>query len=182
MVTPTPGLPFTDVPVGAWFSAPVVWAVEQGITSGTSPKTFSPKASCSRAQFVTFLWRAAGSPAPENTECPFDDISPKKYYYQAAVWAEENGYVKGIKERRFGADVNCTRGQAMTILWRYSGSPNVSVYLPFNDVPNDAYFYAAVRWAYKNHITSGTSANMFSPEKSCSRAEMVTFLYKLLAG
>lgn len=183
LVTPTPGLPFTDVPVGAWFSAPVVWAVEQGITSGTTPTTFSPKASCTRAQFVTFLWRAAGSPAPENTECPFDDVSPKKYYYQAAIWAEENGFVKGVDEGVFGADIDCTRGQAMTILWRYSGSPDVSAYyFPFDDVTDDAYFYKAVRWAYKNRITSGTSASTFSPGNSCSRAEMVTFLYRLLAN
>jgi hypothetical protein len=183
MVTSTPGLPFTDVPIGAWYSAPVVWALGQGITSGTSATTFSPSASCTRAQFVTFLWRAAGSPEPENTECPFEDVSPESYYCKAATWAEENGYVTGVQEGVFGADAACTRAQAMTILWRYSDSPEVSIYyFPFDDVPSDAYFYKAVRWAYKNHVTAGTSEKKFSPDNPCSRAEMVTFLYKLLAS
>lgn len=174
---PTPDLPFVDVSESAWYYDAVAWAVENGITSGTSATTFSPDASCTRAQMVTFLWRAAGSPEPETSVNLFTDISESAYYYEAVLWAVERGITNGTSATTFSPDATVTRGQTVTFLWRNAGSP-VATNTSFNDVEMDAYFAAAVAWAASEGITSGTSATTFSPNNACTRAQIVTFLYR----
>ncbi len=176
-----PDLPtFTDVPEGAYYYDAVAWAVENGVTSGTSATTFSPDASCTRAQMVTFLWRAAGSPEPESTVNPFTDVSASAYYYDAVLWAVEQGITNGTSATTFGPDATVTRGQTVTFLWRYDGSPAASG-SGFADVASDAYYADAVAWAASEGITSGTSATTFSPDNDCTRGQIVTFLYRYMA-
>ena len=170
--------PFMDVKEGAYYYDAVLWAVEQKITSGTSATTFSPDASCTRAQMVTFLWRAAGSPKVENGKNPFADVQADAYYYDAVLWAVEKGVTSGTSATTFSPDATVTRGQTVTFLYRNAGSPEVSGTMPFTDVEADAYYAKAVQWAVQQKITTGTSETTFSPMSDCTRGQIVTFLYR----
>ena len=170
--------PFVDVKEGAYYYDAVLWAVEQKITSGTSATTFSPDASCTRAQMVTFLWRAAGSPKVENGKNPFTDVKADAYYYDAVLWAVEKGVTSGTSATTFSPDATVTRGQTVTFLYRNAGSPEVSGTMPFADVEADAYYAKAVQWAVQQKITTGTSETTFSPMSDCTRGQIVTFLYR----
>ena len=171
--------PFTDVSEDAYYFDAVLWAVDEGITNGTSAATFSPDASCTRAQMATFLWRAAGSPDPVGSSNPFTDVSADAYHAKAVQWAVEQDITVGTSDTTFSPDADCTRAQMATFLWRNAGSPaTASVSNPFTDVPAEAYYAAAVQWAYEQEITGGTSATTFSPNNICTRAQMVTFLYR----
>ena len=170
---------FVDVFATDYYYDAVLWAVEEGITSGTSATTFSPDASCTRGQMATFLWRAAGSPEPVSKTSPFVDVAADAYYAKAVQWAYEQGIAGGTSATTFSPDQTCTRGQMTTFLWRNAGSPAVvSSIEPFADIPTSAYYATAVQWAYEEEITSGTSATTFSPNNACTRAQMVTFLYR----
>lgn len=168
---------FTDVPDGAYYADAVRWAVENGITSGTGENTFSPDAPCTRAQMVTFLWRANGSPEPKDSGNRFSDVSAGAYYYKAVLWAVENGITTGTGATTFSPDATVTRGQTVTFLHRAAGSPQASG-SRFSDVDSDAYYAAAVAWAVANGITDGVSATSFAPGSPCTRAQIVTFLYR----
>ena len=168
---------FRDVKQGDYFYDAVKWAVEKGITEGTSADTFSPGASCTRAQMVTFLWRAAGSPAPKSAANPFKDISVNDYYYNAVLWAVENGITSGTGADTFAPNATVTRGQTVTFLYRAAGSPAVSGG-SFSDVAANAYYANAVAWASQNNITSGTGNGKFSPNADCTRGQIVTLLYR----
>ena len=172
--------PFTDVPGNEWYALPVYWAVENGITNGVSSTRFGPNETCTRGQVVTFLWRAAGEPEPKSMSNPFSDIRSKDYYYKAVLWAVENGITTGTGKGKFSPDSGCTRGQVVTFLYRYAKSPAVSGTSAFKDVPNGAYYYNPVIWAVKNNITTGLSASSFAPDNLCTRAQIVTFLYRYM--
>ena len=174
---PAPGTGFVDVPADAYYAEAVAWAVENGITNGTSATTFGPDASCTRAQMVAFLWRAAGSPAPKTTANPFTDVQADAYYYDAVLWAVENGVTTGTSATTFSPDVTVTRAQTVTFLYRNAGSPAVGGN-SFADVAADAYYANAVAWAVAEGITNGTGGNEFSPDADCTRAQIVTFLYR----
>ena len=176
--TKTAENPFTDVNDDAYYKDAVIWAVENGITKGISGTMFSPDAACTRAQAVTFLWRAAGSPSPKSGAMPFGDVAADAYYHDAVLWAVENGITKGTSDTTFSPDVKCTRAQIVTFLWRAQKSPAVASVNVFTDVAADAYYVDAVNWAVANGITSGTSAATFSPNADCTRAQIVTFLYR----
>ena len=173
-------MPFVDVPDDAYCFDAVLWAAENGITNGTSDTTFSPEESCTRAQAVTFLWRAAGCPSPKSGEMPFEDVVKGSYYETAVLWAVENGITKGTSATTFSPEDICTRAQIATFLWRAQGMPDAGTTNPFTDVPKGAYYTDAVLWAAENGITNGTSATTFSPEEYCTRAQTVTFLYRCL--
>ena len=179
-VTP-PSTGFVDVPASAYYADAVKWAVEKGITTGTSATTFSPEASCTRAQMVTFLWRAAGSPAPKATTTAFTDLDKSAYYYDAVLWAVEKGITTGTSATTFSPNATVTRGQTVTFLYRFAGQPAVSGSSSFTDVNSSDYYAAAVQWAKEQGITSGTSATTFSPTSDCTRGQIVTFLYRQLA-
>ena len=179
-VTP-PSTGFVDVPASAYYADAVKWAVEQGITTGTSATTFSPEASCTRAQMVTFLWRAAGSPAPKATTTAFTDLDKSAYYYDAVLWAVEQGITTGTSSTTFSPNATVTRGQTVTFLYRFAGQPAVSGSSSFTDVNRSDYYAAAVQWAKEQGITSGTSDTTFSPTNDCTRGQIVTFLYRQLA-
>ena len=170
--------PFTDVPAGSYYEDAVIWAVDKGITTGTSATTFNPNGICTRAQAVTFLWRAAGSPAAKSSAMPFADVKAGSYYETAVLWAVENGITKGTSDTRFSPDGTCTRAQIVTFLYRASGSPAVSGNAAFTDVAADAYYAAAVAWAEKNGITGGIGGGLFGSDQSCTRGQIVTFLYR----
>lgn len=176
-----PPVSFTDVKAGEYFYQPVLWAVEKGITSGTSATTFSPNQACTRAQAVTFLWNAAGQPNPASSRNPFTDVKPDAYYYKAVLWAVEKGITSGTSATTFSPNQVCARGQITTFLYKAAGSPSISGNNPFKDVQSGNYFYTPVLWAVKNGITSGTSATAFSPNQACTRGQIVTFLYKYCA-
>lgn len=169
---------FTDVPESAYYYDAVIWAVKTGITVGTSETTFSPDDVCTRAQIVTFLWRAAGSPAPEKAAMPFTDVAADSYYYDAVLWAVENGITAGTSETTFSPDAKCSRAQAVTFLWRAAGCPDIRALNPFSDVTAKDYYYNAVMWAIETGITVGTGSSTFSPNIICTRAQIVTFLYR----
>ena len=173
---------FTDVADKAYYRDAVEWAVENGITKGTTATTFSPNATCTRAQAVTFLWRAAGSPEPETRAMPFTDIPVGSYYYDAVLWAVENGITKGTSETMFSPDATCTRAQIVAFLWRSEKSPAAGTANPFADVKSNAYYADAVLWAAKADITKGTTSTTFSPNAGCTRAQIVTFLYRAYQG
>ena len=170
--------PFIDVKSGDYFYDAVLWAVEQKITSGTSATTFSPAVSCTRAQMVTFLWRAAGSPKVENVSNPFTDVKPGSYYYDAVLWAIKNGVTSGTSATTFHPDNTVTRGQTVTFLYRNAGSPDVETTGSFTDVAATSYYAQAVAWAVKNGITTGVGNGKFAPDADCTRAQIVTFLYR----
>ena len=172
---------FVDVPADAYYYDAVLWAVQEGITNGTSATTFSPDMTCTRAQAVTFLWRAAGSPEPESSAMPFEDVAADAYYYDAVLWAVENGITAGTTATTFAPNATCTRAQIVTFLWRSQKSPAATGVNPFTDVAADAYYVDAVLWAVEEKVTNGTSATTFSPDADCTRAQIVTFLYRALA-
>ena len=172
---------FIDVPAGMYYSEPVAWAVENGITNGTGANTFSPDAICSRGQVVTFLWRAQGSPEPISTVNQFTDAVPGSYYYKAMLWAVEQGITTGTGNGAFSPDMSCNRDQVVTFLWRAQGKPApTNTNNPFKDVTPGSYYYDAVLWAVENGITTGTGKDTFSPGMSCSRGQIVTFLQRAI--
>ena len=169
---------FVDVPSGSYYEDAVDWAVANGITTGTDAAHFSPDGICTRAQAVTFLWRVAGRPAPESRTMPFTDVPADSYYYDAVLWAVENGITKGTSSTTFSPDDTCTRAQIVTFLWRSEQSPAAGSSNPFTDVSADAYYADAVLWAVKEAITTGTTRTTFSPDAECTRAQIVTFLWR----
>ena len=169
---------FVDVPASAYYYDAVMWAAKNGITGGVDDTHFAPNATCTRAQAVTFLWRAAGSPAPKNSMMPFTDVPAGSYYETAVLWAVENGITKGTSETMFSPDATCTRAQIVTFLWRANGSPAVSGNSAFTDVASDAYYAAAVTWAEKNYVTGGIGGGLFGSNNNCTRAQIVTFIYR----
>ena len=169
---------FTDVPAGSYYEDTVLWAVRNGITGGIGNKQFGPNDPCTRAQIVTFLWRAAGSPAPKNTGTAFGDVKPGSFYEQAVAWAVENGITGGTGDGMFSPDATCTRAQSVTFLYRAAGSPAVSGSAEFGDVATNAYYADAVAWAAKNGITGGIGGGLFGSGNDCTRAQIVTFLYR----
>ena len=169
---------FVDVPVGSYYEDAVSWAVKNSITQGTDSAHFSPDGICTRAQAVTFLWRAAGSPAPKSTEMSFTDVPAGSYYYDAVLWAVENGITVGTTETSFSPDTTCSRGQIVTFLWRSEKSPAAGTANPFADVKSTAYYADAGLWAVKKDITKGTTNTTFSPDADCTRAQIVTFLWR----
>ena len=177
-LTTTGNNPFIDVPAGSYYEDAVIWAVDKGITSGTSAVTFDPNGNCTRAQAVTFLWRAAGSPAPKTKVMSFTDVPSGSYYYDAVLWAMEQGITKGTSDTAFSPNASCTRAQIVTFLWRASGSPAVSGNSAFTDVASDAYYAAAVAWAEKNSVTGGIGGGLFGSGNNCTRAQIVTFIYR----
>lgn len=172
---------FVDVPSGSYYYDAVLWAVKNSITTGTDAIHFSPDGICTRAQAVTFLWRAAGSPAPKSSAMPFIDVPAGSYYYNAVLWAVENGITKGTSDTAFSPDKTCTRAQIVTFLWRSQNAPAAGSSNPFADVAASDYYAGAVLWAVKNDITKGTGATTFSPDADCTRAQIVTFLWRTLA-
>ena len=173
---------FHDVSRFDYFYDAVKWAAENGIASGTGRYTFSPDAVCTRAQTVTFLWRAAGSPMPRYRTCAFTDVDSRDYYYNAVLWAVEQGITTGLTATTFGPDVTVSRGQVATFLYRAASASKPNTFNPFTDVKTMAYNYDAILWAYDNRITTGTSDTTFSPDASCTRAQIVTFLYRYYQG
>lgn len=170
---------FNDVKSGDYFYDAVNWAVEKGITTGTSATTFSPNASCTRAQIVTFLWRASGSPEPKTASNPFTDVAANAYYCKAVLWAVENGITTGTSATTFSPDAPCTRAQGVTFLWRANGSKAASAAASFTDVASDAYYAPAVAWAAEQNVTGGVGNGFFSPDTTCTRAQNVSMLYRL---
>lgn len=169
----TPSKPkFTDVTTNAYYADAVAWAVEKGITAGTSDTTFSPNSTCTTAQILTFLWRSQGQPEP-TIKNPFSDIKENDYFYKAALWASEKGLVSGST---FRGNAPCTRSATVTYLWKLAGSPSAPA-ASFTDVSS-----MAVSWAVSKNITSGTSATTFSPEATCTRGQIATFLFRAYAG
>ena len=173
---------FQDVDPESFYYDPFLWALEHNITTGTSPTTFSPGASCIRAQVVTFLWRAAGSPEPTSTNNPFTDVKEKDFFYKAVLWAVENGITTGLDATHFGPGVPCNRAQVVTFLWRTAGSPEpTSANNPFTDVEAGQFCFDAVLWAVEQGITNGVSDTEFGAAGICNRAQIVTFLYRTFA-
>lgn len=169
---------FVDVATGSYYEDAVDWAVENGITKGTDDTHFSPDGICTRAQAVTFLWRTAGSPKPETRAMPFTDVPVGSYYYDAVLWAVENGITKGTSDTTFSPNMTCSRAQIVAFLWRSEKSPAAGTTNPFADVKSDAYYADAVLWAVKENITKGTTSTTFSPDADCTRAQIVTFLWR----
>ena len=176
----TPENPFVDVKKDDYYYDAVIWAVGKGIAKGVTDTTFQPNASCTRAEMVTFLYRAAGSPEPTNKVNPFTDVAEDSYYYKAVLWAVEKGIAKGTSETTFSPNDTCTRGQAVAFLYRYANSPAVSGSNSFADVSETAYYYNATLWAMSEKVTEGTSATTFSPNDLCTRGQIVTFLYRYM--
>ena len=168
---------FVDVPSTSYCYDAVQWAVANGVTAGTDSTHFSPNAGCTRAQVVTFLWRAAGKPITK-TLISFSDVQPGAYYYEAVKWAVANGITAGTDAAHFSPNATCTRGQVVTFLFRAANSPSASTFSSFSDVPATAFYYNAVNWAVANGITSGVGNNRFAPNDTCTRGQVVTFLYR----
>ena len=169
---------FVDVATGSYYEDAMDWAVENGITQGTDDTHFAPDGICTRAQAVAFLWRAAGSPKPETRTMPFADVPAGSYYYDAVLWAVENGIAKGTSDTTFSPNMTCTRAQIVTFLWRSEKSPAAGTANPFADVKSTAYYADAVLWAVKENITRGTTNTTFSPNADCTRSQIVTFLWR----
>lgn len=177
-----PSMGFTDVKNDAYYADAVKWAIDRGITNGQTTTLFGAEASCTRAQIVTFLWRAAGSPVLQTTKNPFTDLSEDAYYYQAVLWAVEQGITVGTTETTFDPDQTCTRGEAVTFLHRNAGEPVAAGNHGFQDVNGSDYYDNAVQWAKEKSITSGTTETTFSPNARCTRGQIVTFLYRNLGN
>ena len=173
--------PFVDVAEGRFYYKPVLWAVENNITAGMDATHFMPEMGCTRGQVVTFLWRAMGYPEPESGECPFVDVKSGKFYYKAVLWAAEKGITAGMDATHFAPEDTVTRGQFVTFLWRAEGKPAASGSNPFTDVNSGRFYYNAVLWAAQNGVTSGMTPNTFEPDRTCTRGQVVTFLYRDLA-
>ena len=174
---------FIDVKASDFFYEPVKWAVNNKITNGTSSTTFSPYKNCNRAEIVTFLWRAAGSPEPTVTRNPFTDVNSVRdaSYYKAILWASQKGITAGTNATTFSPYQECTRSQIVTFLYRMQNSPESKAENPFTDVKADAYYANAVLWAVENGVTTGASATTFDPAGDCTRGQIVTFLYRCLS-
>ena len=180
-VTPaTPTVSFTDVPASAYYYDAVKWAQEKGITGGIGNGLFGPNQPCTRAQIVTFLWRAAGSPEPKSMSS-FSDVSADSYYAKAVAWAVENGITTGTGDGKFSPDATCTRAQSVTFLFRAIGKL-VDSKAEFSDVLTDSYYANAVAWAVENGVTNGIGDGLFGPDNSCTRAQIVTFLFRAYQG
>ena len=169
---------FVDVAEDSYYEEAVDWAVENGITTGTGNNYFTPDGICTRVQAVTFLWRVAGSPTPKTEAMPFEDVLNGSYYYEAVLWAVENGITVGTSATTFSPELTCSRAHIVTFLWRAANSPSAKTANPFTDVAADAYYIDAVLWAVKHKITVGTTLSTFSPDEGCTRAQIVTFLYR----
>ena len=169
---------FKDVAKDSYYYDAVQWAVEKGITEGTSADTFTPGASCTRAQMVTFLWRASGAPEPKNSVNPFSDLDPSAYYYKAVLWAIEHGITQGTSAGTFSPNTTVTRGQTVTFLHRAAGTPSHEGNAAFLDISDNDYYFDAIAWAVQHGITSGTGSNKFSPDADCTRGQIVTLLYR----
>jgi hypothetical protein len=170
---------FSDVPTGIWYTDPVTWAATNGITDGTSDTTFSPMQSCTRAQVVTFLWRAAGSPKPSTTSSAFADVPTGTWYTDAVNWAVEQGITDGTSATTFSPMQYCTRAQVVTFLWRANGEPKAKTGTGiFSDVSAGQYYTDAVAWAIAEGITDGVGGGKFGTADTCNRAQVVTFLYR----
>ena len=169
---------FIDVPSDSYFYEAVMWAVENGVTTGASASRFNPNGICTRAQAVAFLWRTAGSPAPRSRIMPFTDVPAGSYYYDAVLWAAENGITKGTSDTTFSPNMTCTRAQIVAFLWRSEKSPAAGTANPFADVKSTDYYADAVLWAVREDITKGTTNTTFSPDADCTRAQIVTFLWR----
>jgi hypothetical protein len=176
-----PASPFTDVPADAYFADAVDWAVNKGITNGMTATTFGPNEVCTRAQAMTFMWRFLGQPAHTSTNNPFTDVSADAYYYDAVLWAVENGVTKGTSATTFSPNDMVTRAQLVTFVYRYLGEPEVSQNNPFTDVSSDAYYYDAVMWANSLGVVQGVTGTTFVPNGECQRAHIVTILYRASA-
>ena len=172
--------PFTDVPEGKYYTDPILWAFSNGITTGKTDTTFEPNEACTRGQIVTFLWRALGEPEPATKENPFTDVNSSAYYYKAVLWAFENGITTGKTDTTFEPKGPCTRAQVVTFLWRTMDKPAHNQSNPFSDIPGGKYYTNAVLWALENGITTGKTATTFLPDDTCTRAQIVTFLYRAL--
>ena len=170
--------PFKDVKENEYYETPVLWAVTKGITTGTTKETFSPDEKCTRGQIVTFLWRAAGKPAPKTTKNPFIDVKEGEYYYDAVLWAVENNITQGMDATHFEPNTTCTRGQVATFLWRAEKKPTTKTTTGFADIQKSAYYYDAVLWAVEKKITNGMGNNRFEPEMTCTRGQITTFLFR----
>ena len=169
---------FSDVKEGAYYYDPVMWAVDNGITSGAGDGVFSPKKVCTREQVVTFLWKAAGSPRPESSQNPFTDVKSGKYYYNAVLWAVEKGITSGSSAAKFGVGKPCTREQVVSFLWKALGSPApAGTESPFTDVKPGKYYFSPVLWAVEHGVSSGATPTTFGVGRPCTRAQVVTFLY-----
>ena len=180
---PTAVTSFVDVIKGNYYYDSVMWAASEGITQGYSGARFLPDELCSRAHIVTFLWRAYGCPAPTSTENPFSDVSKDAYYYDAVLWAVEKGIAMGTAQNKFSPNSPCTRAHVVTFLWRAEGRPVPLVTdLEFYDNLIGTYHFTAVLWAAKQGITDGVDANHFAPYQNCTRAHIVTFLYRAMAN
>ena len=177
-ILPDPG--FKDVKEGSFYENAVRWAVANGITKGIDAETFGPEQLCTRAQAVTFLWRMAGCPESSLAYAPLDDVKHDSYYEDAVTWAYYAGIVKGVDEHHFCPDEPCTRGQIVTFLWRFAGSPEpLDQSNPFIDVGEDKFYAQAVKWARENGITTGVDKLHFCPNHGCTRAQIVTFLHRM---
>ena len=172
---------FTDVAESDYFHQPVLWGVENKVTSGISADQFGPHRACTRGEIVTFLWSAAGKPEPASLENPFTDVKESDYFCKAALWAAEQGITAGSGATTFSPEQVCSRAQAMTFLYAYQGKPAAEAELTFTDVAEDDYFCNAVKWAVSNHITAGVAEDAFGSDADCSRAQIITFLYLSLA-
>ena len=180
VVEPTPVNPFEDVAKTAYYYDAVMWILKQGITEGVTETSFDPTANCTRAQMVTFLWRAAGCPEPTGS-AKFVDVPASAYYYKAVLWAVEQGITNGMTAESFVPNQVCSRGQMAAFLYRHAGAPAVAGEHDFIDVNSDNYFHAAVIWLLKEGITNGTTTTTYSPNNNCTRGQMAAFLYRYLA-
>ncbi|MBQ7625275.1 MAG: S-layer homology domain-containing protein [Clostridia bacterium] len=172
--------PFTDVKESDYFYEPVMWAYKKNVTKGMTDTTFVPSGTCTRGQTVTFLWRAAGSPNPENNANPFTDIKESDYFYKAVLWAVEQGITKGTAEKTFSPSATCTRGQVVTFLYRATSGTVSSVKTAFTDVDVNEYYADPVAWAVEKGVTTGVTATTFAPKNNCTRGQIVTFIYRAM--
>ena len=173
-----PDTGFSDIAKSDYFYDAVKWAVGNKVTSGLTETTFGPQETCTRAQTVTFLWRAAGSPQTNSVDNPFTDVKRSDYYYQAVLWAVANNVTNGVSATSFDPNVTVQRDQVVTFLWRASGKPAAKADLAFSDLADGAFYADAVQWAVAHGITTGTSSTTFAPADGCTRAQIVTFLYR----
>ena len=175
---PADETPFTDVSADSPYADAILWAAKNGVTQGKTATTFGPSDPCTRGQIVTFLWRAAGSPAAKGTATVPADVAPGSYCYDAVAWALENGITKGTTDTTFSPDAPCTRGQAVTFLFRAQGGSASGAATAFTDVAAGSYCADAVAWAVESGVTKGTTDTTFSPEAPCTRGQIVTFLFR----
>lgn len=173
-------VPFKDIGLDQYYYTPITWAYDNEITYGTKEEIFQPDITCSRGQVVTFLWRIAGKPKPTIKECSFVDVQKGSYYYDAILWAYENDVVAGFTDTCFGPEETVTRGQFLAILHRYKGGAAPTIQMPFVDVDPKIYYAKSVLWGYENGIAYGITPTQFQPDAFCTRAHVVTFLYRLV--